>query len=331
MRYLYSILLALSLLFTVGCTQQRTLSDGQLALIFHDAFLANAYTTNKGINLDSLRLYEPIFRKYGYTVEEVQHTIGSFSTRKSARLSDVVEASIRLLEREGEALDYEVRVLDTLNAMAVKRTTEYLHRDSLIWVKDLRDTTELRLTFERPEVGSYQISFDYLVSSDDTTPKGHRTLRWLEVKPKPKRGDKKVAKSEKNDKESKDSKSDSKSDKSDKIAKSKNGSEKSENGSEKESKKEPETEVKSLNSALLNRGRVVSYNSSIYVEEGTERLEIVLARPVLAEGEPNIKIKNLSVRRILPTTTAIDSLYRELLPIKIFDDELLFTASAPSL
>ncbi len=318
MRYYYSILIALSLLLTVGCKQQRTLSDGQLALIFHDAFLANAYTTNKGINLDSLRLYEPIFRTYGYTVEEVQHTIGSFSTRKSARLSDVVEASIRLLEREGEALDYEVRVLDTLNAMAVKRTTEYLHRDSLIWVKDLRDTTELRLTFKRPEVGSYQISFDYLVSSDDTTPKGHRTLRWLEVKPKPKKSVKKVATSDKNDTESKDDS------KSNKIAKS-------EKESEKASKKEPETEVKSMNSALLNRGRVVSYNSSIYVEEGTERLEIVLARPVLAEGEPNIKIKNLSVRRILPTTTAVDSLYRELLPIKIFDDELLFTASAPSL
>lgn len=289
------ILAAIALLFIAGCAKQRTLSDGQLALIFHDAFLANAYSTNKGINLDSLRLYEPIFNKYGYTVEDVQHTIGSFSIRKSARLSDVVEAAIKLLEREGEVLDYEVRVLDTLNSMAVRRTTELIHKDSLIWIKDFRDTTQLRLTFEQPKSGSYSIDFDYLVSSDDTTPKGHRTLRWVEVKPKPK--------------------------KSNKVAESK---------SKDESKDEVKDEVKQFSSTILNRGRVVNYSSSIFVDNNVERLEIIIARAVAVDGEPDIKIKNLTIKRVLPTLTAVDSLYRELLPLNIFDDELLFTTSSPS-
>ena len=85
-----------------GCARHRIIPDDELALIFHDAFLTNAYLNTENVRPDSLRLYEPIFAHYGYTTEDVHYTIGNFSKRKSARLGDVVEEAIDLLEAEGK-------------------------------------------------------------------------------------------------------------------------------------------------------------------------------------------------------------------------------------
>ena len=71
------------LLSSVGCQDQRVIPDKDLINIFHDAYLANAYIGECGINEDSLYLYEPIFDRYGYTVEDMQYTLKTFSERKS--------------------------------------------------------------------------------------------------------------------------------------------------------------------------------------------------------------------------------------------------------
>ena len=84
-----------------ACAHHTIIPDEKLALIFHDAFLANAYVGGRSLAKDSLNLYEPIFAHYGYTTEDVHYTIGNFSKRKSARLGDVVERAIALLEAEG--------------------------------------------------------------------------------------------------------------------------------------------------------------------------------------------------------------------------------------
>ena len=102
----------------LACSGYKIIPDEQLALIFHDAFLSNAYMQHRGMRPDSLNLYEPIFAKYGYTTADVQYTIGNFSKRKSARLSDVVEQAIKLLETEAEHLDREVSILDTIDNVA---------------------------------------------------------------------------------------------------------------------------------------------------------------------------------------------------------------------
>ena len=81
-----------------SCARDKVIPDEELARIFRDAYLINAYVSDRGVKLDSLELYEPVFSRYGYTAEDVRYTIGNFSRRKSAKLSDVVEQSIRLLE-----------------------------------------------------------------------------------------------------------------------------------------------------------------------------------------------------------------------------------------
>ncbi len=179
-RLFLRVCIVAALLAAVGCSRKTQLSDEELAQVFHDAFLSNAYTSQKGIALDSLRLYEPIFQRYGYTTADVQYTIGSFSTRKSARLSDVVERAIEMLEQRGLELDKHIEVLNSLDEMATQRSTKVIYQDSLIEYRSLRDTSSVRIVVDGVRKGSYRVSFDYLVDSLDQTAQSYRSQSWAE-------------------------------------------------------------------------------------------------------------------------------------------------------
>ena len=158
---------AVLLLTNVGCQHQREIPDEDLIKIFHDAYLANAYIGEKGIHEDSLFLYEPIFERYGYTVEDMQHTLKTFSKRKSALLSDLMVEVSKQLEREAKIEGRKIVVLDTIDNVAKRRYTRTVYEDSLIRVKRLRDTNKLRVTIDDLTTGDYTISFDYFIDTLD--------------------------------------------------------------------------------------------------------------------------------------------------------------------
>lgn len=177
-RLFHSTLFAVLFLFA-ACDRPQVISDDELAQIFHDAFLANAYIGVENVKTDSLRIYEPIFTRYGYTIEDVQYTIGNFSKRKSARLGDVVERAIVLLEEEGTYYNREVAVLDTIDNVARRAFTRRVFSDSLVRVKTLRDTSRLRLALPVTP-GDYHVAVKYLVDSLDRNDRGLRGAVWLE-------------------------------------------------------------------------------------------------------------------------------------------------------
>ncbi len=179
-KYTFIAILCISALCT-SCSKQRSLSDRELAIVFRDAFLSNAYTSTNGINLDSLRLYEPIFEKYGYTTKDVQYTIGSFATRKSARLGDIVEHSIAMLELEGIILDREVAVLDTIDNIAQRRASYVIYSDSIIELLSWRDTSDIFIMLEDLSKGNYNIQFDYMVDDSLSTVTTYKYASWSEV------------------------------------------------------------------------------------------------------------------------------------------------------
>ena len=161
-RYLRITAFALFAVLFAACARHKIIPDDKLAQIFHDAFLTNAYIGNGNVKTDSLRIYEPIFARYGYTTDDVHYTIGNFSKRKSARLGDIVERAIEMLEREGKFYNREVAVLD-----------------SLIRVRSLADTARLSFSLD-VEPGDYQLSLRYLVDSLDRNDKGLKGSVWLE-------------------------------------------------------------------------------------------------------------------------------------------------------
>ena len=123
-RFLRMAASAAFVLLLSACARHKIIPDDTLAQIFHDAFLTNAYIGSEGVKTDSLRIYEPIFARYGYTTDDVHYTIGNFSKRKSARLGDVVERAIEMLEREGKIYNQEVAVLDTIDNVARRTFTQ---------------------------------------------------------------------------------------------------------------------------------------------------------------------------------------------------------------
>lgn len=180
MKSLFRFFLFLSCALCGGaCSHHKIIPDDRLALIFHDAFLANAYLGNRNLAQDSLNVYEPIFARYGYTTQDVQYTIGNFSKRKSARLGDIVEQAIDLLEAEGKFYNREVAVLDTINSVALRAARHTVRNDSLLRVRSLADTAKLSFTFDVGP-GEYEVRLRYLVDSLDLNARGLRSQMWLE-------------------------------------------------------------------------------------------------------------------------------------------------------
>lgn len=179
MKTLLRLLLLTWALAVAACARHRIIPDEKLAMIFHDAFLVNAYLSTVSITGDSLNVYEPIFDRYGYSVEDVQYTIASFSRRKSARLGDVVNRAADLLEQQGGVYDLQVAILDTVNSVARQRFTRTLRSDTLLHVERLRDTGLLRIRIAEVRPGDYTVAYRYRIDTSDRN-RNVRTGVWFE-------------------------------------------------------------------------------------------------------------------------------------------------------
>lgn len=168
MKHTFTILLLAVVALMTACNKPKEIPDKDLGAIFRDAMLVNAYLAiNTGTELDSLRVYEPIFARYGYTAEDVQYTIHNFSRRKSANLSDVAEYMILLLDREANALNLQVAKLDTVENVARRRFTKVMLADTAINVRKEADSLRLRFVVEPVVAGTYNISAKYTLDSLD--------------------------------------------------------------------------------------------------------------------------------------------------------------------
>lgn len=156
-----------TLLGSVACSGPRVIPDNILIDIFHDAYIANAYIDECNINSDSLYIYEPIFERYGYTMDDLQHTIMTFTERKSAMLSDLMHEVNSRIDAESKVENRKMIILDTIDNIAKRAYTRTIYSDTLIRVKHMRDTTKLRITISDLIPAEYCVSFDYLIDSLD--------------------------------------------------------------------------------------------------------------------------------------------------------------------
>lgn len=249
--------------------------DKDLVNIFHDAYLANAYIDQSGFSDDSLYLYEPIFERYGYTVEDMRHTLKTFSERKSALLSDLmVEVSDRL-EKEARAEQRKIVVLDTIDNVAKRRYTRTVYEDSLIHVKRLRDTNKLRITIGDLVPAEYTIHFDYYIDTLDENRSSRVEVYALQ-------GD---------------------------------------------------TLEAQRNTMMLSRYREGSYTRRLNIDSTHTEIYIdMYYHPHHEERKlPDVKITNFRVVRVIPTATAVDSLYQQQLNIRLFNYDLMMSFPADTL
>ncbi len=164
------VVLVMAFVFA-ACAKPKIIPDDELALIFHDTYLINAYIDARSVNVDSLNIYEPLLARYGYTSEDVQFTIGNFAKRKSARLSDVVEEAIAMIRSESNFYLGRIATFDTVRRIAADRFVDTAYTYEQIRVRRIADTALLRITLPARE-GTYDISYSYFVDSTD-----HNNLR----------------------------------------------------------------------------------------------------------------------------------------------------------
>lgn len=161
------VIIAITALLVAACSGPKVIPDDTLVDIFHDAFIANAYMSEANITFDSLYVYEPIFKRYGYTMDDLQHTLTTINERKSSRISDIMYDVSQKLERESKAEQRKIVVLDTIDNIAKRMYTRTVYSDTLIRVKELKDTTKLCIRLKDLIKGEYTVSFDYLIDTLD--------------------------------------------------------------------------------------------------------------------------------------------------------------------
>lgn len=162
----HTVALAFLAAAVAGCSRHRVIPDEELALIFRDIYVANAYADTWVAGNDSISPYAPILERYGYTPRDVQYTIGNFSKRKSARISDVVDAAIELLDDEYEYYSQRVSVRKHIEEMAREMFSRKIITDSAITVSRIADTSRLRLAIP-VEPGEYRVALRYCIDSTD--------------------------------------------------------------------------------------------------------------------------------------------------------------------
>ena len=167
LKYAVEAVIAAAAVAAVSCGKPRIIPDSTLSEIFYEAFLTNAYIGEMGVKTDSLAIYESIFDKYGYTVEDLQYTIGNFSKRKSARLGNVVEVAIARLESEGSYYNRETAILDTIDARARRIFSRTVYADTLVTIYRLSDTVRSRIVVDSLQRGEYAVSLSYNIDSLD--------------------------------------------------------------------------------------------------------------------------------------------------------------------
>lgn len=179
MKRFWYIILAVTILAMSSCDRRKTIPDDELAAIFHDAVVVNAYIGHKHIRLDSINIYEPIFERYGYTTDDVRYTISGFLRRKSANLSDVVDEMIKSIEDEYDILREEVTKLDTIESVATRRSHRKILEDTAIVIKTKRDTSKLRYNIDFAGIGEYQVAVSYSIDKRDKSRGRRMTIKKI--------------------------------------------------------------------------------------------------------------------------------------------------------
>lgn len=167
-RSLVAIMVCLCFsVFLSSCNKPKTIPNDKLQTILKEIYVANAYMANNYGGRDTTDVYSPILEKHGYTVDDLKYTITGFSRRKSARLADVIENTIREMEVDYNLIAAGVVKLDTIDARAGERFSKVVFFEDSLRIRRVSDTSKLRITISPIEAGRYKISYVYKLDTTD--------------------------------------------------------------------------------------------------------------------------------------------------------------------
>lgn len=165
----------------VSCRHPEVIPDSKLKEIFKEIFVTNAYTDiatgGSLLKGDSLDIYRPILKEYGYKVSDLEYTMLSFAKRKSSRLTKIIDGVIAELEVEEIDMRYRASVDDSIKVWAQRNYMEEVMKNVSVKAMDIKDTANLRIRMPVIE-GEYYIKYNYLIDSTDKN-RGMRTYYYV--------------------------------------------------------------------------------------------------------------------------------------------------------
>jgi len=105
MKKVFPILLVLALCAVASCSRTKVIPRSKLSQIYAEMFVADQWIQQhrKGMEADTSLVYEPIFKKYGYTTADYQKTVDKYMDDPES-FSEVLDKSAEILRSHVEEL-----------------------------------------------------------------------------------------------------------------------------------------------------------------------------------------------------------------------------------
>lgn len=160
---LVSILLA-------SCSKSKTIPDKKLVNILYDMYLLDAVTYNTGISNydDSVRVYDPITEKYGYSVDDLNRTLRKHIL-KDGQLQKIFEKVNVKIAAEKKKWEPEARI-EKLSQNQFRGT------DSMVINSTVFSPRGFNVKLD--EIGVYDVSAEFFFFEDDSTKNPKMTV-WM--------------------------------------------------------------------------------------------------------------------------------------------------------
>ncbi|MDR0725186.1 MAG: DUF4296 domain-containing protein [Prevotellaceae bacterium] len=157
----------------VSCSRQRIIPENVLSEIIYKMYITDAVLLTHESSIlrykDSLKIYEPIIEKYGYSFDDLRRTFLKY-TASDGKLQSVLKKVLKRIEDEKNIYKEPARIEKLSENMNVGTDSV-----SILSRTVNRQNIEVRLS----EKGVYDISASYFFYKNDST-KNPKMAVWLE-------------------------------------------------------------------------------------------------------------------------------------------------------
>jgi hypothetical protein len=168
------ILTVFILTATASCTQQKIIPEKTLVEIVYRMQLADAMLLTRDSHLsrkDSMRIYEPMIEKFGYTLDDLHRTLLKH-TAEDGKLQSILNRVVERINAEQNNHREDARIEKLSENMN-------LGSDSSVIVSKTINKHNIEVSLS--EQGVYDVSASYFFYKDDST-RNPKMAVWLESK-----------------------------------------------------------------------------------------------------------------------------------------------------
>lgn len=149
------VAVVLTMASALSCSRgPEVIPKRQMEKIYHDMFLADQWIADnmdKKPKADTMWFYEPIFGKYGYTVEDYRASV-EYYLADPKRYAEMMGRIVKVYEEEAAAINREIaqkekirhRADSIANAMRAFRPDDLKNYSDLFYVDQMTDRIEIR-------------------------------------------------------------------------------------------------------------------------------------------------------------------------------------------